>query len=579
MKIALAQINPTVGDLDGNCSKLLTAAKQAYGAGAELVAFPELTLTGYPPDDLLEDVSFVSDEANARAYVTGLLPPDLGCILGGLAKNTLGQGKPLFNAAFLYENGQELARVYKTLLPTYDIFDECRYFEPASERQIVIWRGARLGLHVCEDLWNVGSTTSSLYRVDPVADLAELGADLLINICASPFARNKRQEREALIGAAWEHYKLPYLFVNQVGANTDLVFDGSSCVWDGDKWSYLPSFEEGLLIYDTDHNMVVQLIGPDSTDDGTTSVAAENHPTELELLRDALTLGIKDYFHKTGAFKRVFVGLSGGIDSAVTCALAVRALGPENVSGVAMPSVFSSEGSLRDARALANQLGIELLEIPIHEIVSAFGGGLCSAFRGTAAGTAEENIQARIRGTLLMALANKFDGIVLNTGNKSEMSMGYATLYGDMNGALGVLGDVYKTDVYALARLLNSKEPCIPEATITKPPSAELRPDQTDQDSLPPYEDLDRVLKCFIEHRRPSASIADETGLNLPLVEHIVRQVNRNDYKRNQAPPSLRVTTKAFGTGRRLPIVKRRTATPSFAASPRPNGSLQSQDR
>ena len=575
MYIALAQINPIVGDLKDNCSKVIAVAKLAYDAGAHLVVFPELTLTGYPPDDLLEDAAFIEAEEATRAYMAHKLPQDIGCIIGGLARNTRGIGKPLFNAAFLYEKGGKVAEIHKSLLPTYDVFDESRYFEPSPKRHIVHWRSHRLGLHICEDLWNADGHSPSLYATDPVSDLAKQGADLLINICASPFGQNKHSERKTLIKATWDQHGLPYVFVNQVGANTGLIFDGRSCVWDGHRSIDLPAFEEALLIWDMDAQTGERawIIHTGETSSQLTDADTFKSPfgiqkssSDLELLRDALTLGIKDYYYKTGAFKQVFVGLSGGIDSAVTCALAVQALGSDKVTGVAMPSVYSSEGSVRDAHELAVHLGIPLLTIPIHSVVDAFGLALTNAFADTAPGTAEENIQARSRGIILMALANKFDGIVLATGNKSELAMGYATLYGDMNGALAILGDVFKTEVYALARLLNADGPCIPEATITKAPSAELRPNQTDQDSLPPYEVLDRVLKHYILHQQDPQTIALHTGIDLKLVKNIVRQVDNNEYKRHQAPPSLRVSNKAFGRGCRQPIVKRRTGPPAFAS-------------
>ncbi|MDE2833172.1 MAG: NAD+ synthase [Bacteroidota bacterium] len=578
MTVALAQINPVVGDLHGNCTRVLSAARQAGALGADLVVFPELTLTGYPPDDLLEDSAFVRGESDARRYIAQSLPGSLGCIVGGLAPNPGRPGKPLHNAAYLYENGCEVAQIHKSLLPTYDVFDERRYFEPARECRIVVWRDLRLGLHICEDLWNADGGLRNLYRVDPVGELAAQGADLLINICASPFSDNKHQEREALIDAVRDRYSIPYVFVNQVGANTDLIFDGRSCIADTRGRMYLPAFEEGLMIWQRDTQTGIayplERNGP-----GQPPRSERDRPSEMELLRDALTLGIRDYFRKTAAFRCVFIGVSGGIDSAVTCALAVRALGADQVIGVAMPSRYSSEGSVTDAEALAQNLGIQLMTLPIDDIVGAFDSALLKTFEDTPPGTAEENVQARARGTLLMALANKFSGIVLNTGNKSELSMGYATLYGDMNGALGVLGDVYKTEVYALAQLLNRDGPCIPPATITKPPSAELRPDQTDQDSLPPYDVLDSVLQRLIEQRKSAAAIADETGIDRKLAEDICRQVDLNDYKRHQAPPSLRVSVKAFGVGRRLPVVKHRTAPPAFAAKAPPADTRQFPSR
>ena len=568
MILSLAQINPVVGDLGGNAAKVIAAAHQSKALGADLVVFPELTLTGYPPDDLLDSASFVDDEENARHYVAGQLPPDLGCIVGGLARNSKRPGKPLYNAAFLYDNRRKVAEVYKSLLPTYDVFDERRYFEPATDRQIVTWRGHRLGIHICEDLWNADGKLANLYASDPIGDLAALGADLLINICASPFSHGKHRERQGLIAAAWDGCQIPYVFVNQVGANTELIFDGRSCIRSKREWMYLPAFEEALMIWDTQSQACSAHVLTAADSNGSQLPLTENElPDDLELLRDALVTGIRDYFHKTGHFSHVYIGLSGGIDSAVTCAFAVRALGSSQVIGVAMPSVYSSEGSIRDAEALANNLGIQMLTVPIQGIVRAFDAALLEPFASTTPGTAEENIQARVRGTLLMALANKFGGIVLNTGNKSELSMGYATLYGDMNGAISVLGDVYKTDVYALAKYLNRSGPCIPQATITKPPSAELRPNQTDQDSLPPYDILDCVLKRYIEQGLNDATIAEETGIDRQIVQGVTQQVDNNDYKRLQAPPTLRVSVKAFGVGRRLPIVKRRSNAPDLEST------------
>ena len=543
MRIALAQINPIVGDLEGNCHKVAAMAQDAARRGADLIAFPELTLTGYPPEDLLEDAAFVRAEAEARTHVVRQVPPNLGCIIGALAKNTDGPGKPLYNAAYLYEGARIVGQVYKSLLPTYDVFDEQRHFEPSKTRRIVTWRGRKLGLHICEDLWNVEGGVRGLYGIDPVAELAAMGAELFINICASPFANSKHAERETLIRTAVSRHKRPYVFVNQVGANTELIFDGRSQVFDGHNWWTAPAFEETLLIWDEDA--------------GVPPVPAPT--SDMQLLHDALVLGIRDYFTKTGAFKKVFVGLSGGIDSAVTGALAVRALGAERVTGVAMPSAYSSDGSVRDARELADHLGIKLLTTPIHNVVAAYGHALDQIFAGTASGVAEENIQARTRGVLLMALANKFDGLLLSTGNKSELATGYATLYGDMSGGLSVLGDVLKMQVYELALFMNERGPCIPEATISKPPSAELRPNQTDQDSLPPYDVLDDILERLVVRRNDALTISRQTGHDLALVQDIVRKVEQNEYKRRQAAPCLRVSGKAFGSGRRLPIVGRRT--------------------
>ena len=529
--------------MKGNCHKVVAMACEAAAHGADLVVFPELTLAGYPPEDLLEDAGFVQAETRARAFVARQVPPVLGCIVGGLAKNSRGPGKPLHNAAFLYEGGRQIAEVHKTLLPTYDVFDEQRHFEPSQKRHVVPWRDRKLGLHICEDLWNAQGRVRGLYGTDPVAELAALGADLFINICASPFNVAKHVERENLIRTAVQRHKQAYVFVNQVGANTELIFDGRSRVFDGKHWWTAPPFEEALMIWD----------------EGSEASSATGPVSSLQALHDALVLGIRDYYTKTNAFQRVFIGLSGGIDSAVTCVLAVRALGADRVTGVAMPSAFSSEGSVRDARELADNLAIELLTLPIHQVVTAYGETLAEVFSGTATGVAEENLQARARGALLMALANKFNGLLLTTGNKSELAVGYATLYGDMSGGLSVLGDVFKMQVYALARHINAGEPCIPEATITKPPSAELKPGQTDQDSLPPYDVLDGILERLIIHREDAQTISRQTGQDLALVREIAQKVERNEYKRRQAPPCLRVSGKAFGPGRRLPMVGRRT--------------------
>jgi len=546
MKIGLAQINPTVGDLQGNSRKIVDYARRAHAEGADLAVFPELCVIGYPPQDLLENPLFMEAARRAMEQIAAAVPPDLGIILGAPVPNEEKVGKRIYNAAFLFEGGRTVAEVRKTLLPTYDVFDEYRHFEPSPERHVVAWRGRRLGLHICEDLWNNQAEAAYyLYHRNPIDELAALGADLFINISASPFAIHKHAERTDLIVDSCREHGIPYLFVNQVGANTEIIFDGDSRVHGADGTPLLcaPQFEEALLLWDTEANYP----------------ACTRAYDEVKNLHDALVLGIRDYFYKTGAFQKALVGLSGGIDSAVTCALAVQALGPDMVVGVTMPSRYSSMGSVADSAALADNLGIEFHTIPIKPVVAAFDAMLADVFRGTAPGIAEENIQARARGVTLMALSNKFGYLLLSTGNKSEMAVGYATLYGDMNGGLAVLSDVLKTRVYRLAHYINGRagRAVIPQRTITKPPSAELKPDQRDADSLPPYDVLDEILRRYIEEREEVDAIVTATGYDRALVQDILRRVDRNEYKRRQAPPGLRVSMKAFGIGRRLPIVMR----------------------
>ena len=543
MKIALAQTNPIVGDLRGNAEKIRALCLRAHEAEADLVVCTELSLVGYPPHDLLEHRAFVDEESRVRAALASSVPRSLGLVLGGLARNE-GQGKPLHNAAFLYEGGALLGSAHKALLPTYDVFDERRHFEPGTRRGVIHWRGHALGLHICEDLWNTHPEVPAPYDLNPIAELAAAGASLFINVCASPFSWGKRASRDALIAHSARTHGIPYVFVNQVGANTELIFDGNSCVYgpQGAPLHRAAALEESLTYWDTE-------------DLSHAVPCADADP--MASLYDALVLGIRDYFFKTGAFTKALVGLSGGIDSAVTCALAVQALGAERVVGVAMPSKYSSRGSVDDAVSLADALSITLHTIPIEPSVAELQGALADTFAGTTAGVAEENIQARVRGLLLMALSNKFGYLLLSTGNKSELSVGYATLYGDMNGGLGVLGDVLKGDVYRLAEYINRDGIIIPTSTLTKPPSAELRPDQTDQDSLPPYEVLDAILRRYVEDQQDLGRIVQGTGFDLELVAGILRQVDRCEYKRQQSAPCLRVTPKAFGDGRRLPVVMR----------------------
>ena len=547
MKIALAQINPIVGDLPGNGKKIIDYAKRAAQEGADLVVFPELCITGYPPMDLLENRYFVQAAQKMIQHVARAIPENTGVIVGSPVFNPDPVGKPLFNAALLLENGEIVAEVHKTLLPTYDVFDEYRYFEPARERKPVLWRGLRLGLHICEDMWNNEEQAPyHLYREDPVAELAAQGTDIFINISASPFSQGKHALRNEVIQTITHRHHIPFVLVNTVGANTEIIFDGDSRVHaaDGTRLLCAPSFEEALLFWEPEGSLPPCTV----------------HHENIADIHDALVLGIKDYFYKTGSFTRTVIGLSGGIDSSVVCALATHALGPERVVGVSMPSKFSSSHSIEDAQALAENLGIEFHILPIQPAVDAFLQDILKPlFEGTPFGVAEENIQARARGVTLMALSNKFDYLVLSTGNKSELSVGYATLYGDMSGGLAVISDVYKTQVYELARYINQQagEAVIPERVLTKPPSAELRPGQRDQDSLPPYPVLDTILKLYIEAHKEWEEIVQETGYDEKLVEDILNRVDRNEYKRRQAPPGLRVSAKAFGIGRRMPIVMR----------------------
>lgn len=471
-------------------------------------------------------------------------------IIGAPIRNPSPVGKRLFNAALLIEGGIEggavTAEVRKRLLPTYDVFDEYRYFEPGDASNPVLFRGLRLGLHVCEDMWNNEEQAEHhLYDANPIDLLAEQNVDLYINISASPFAVGKHERRNEIVSEICREHGIPFVLVNTVGANTEIIFDGDSRVHDADghRITCASSFQEEILLWDTD--------------DTTTRCPMKHR--DIADLHDALVLGIRDYFEKTGSFDKVLVGLSGGIDSAVTCALAVNALGPDRVTGITMPSRYSSPGSVNDSADLAANLGIEFHNIAIGSAVNAFAEMLADIFAGTQPGVAEENIQARTRGLTLMAVSNKFNHLLLTTGNKSEMSVGYATLYGDMNGGLAVLSDVYKSDVYTLATYINERAGAdvIPRSTIEKPPSAELRPGQLDSDSLPDYDTLDRILRLYIEGHREHEEIVRMTGFDADLVIRILGLVDRNEYKRRQAAPGLRVSTKAFGMGRRMPIVMR----------------------
>lgn len=541
MKVALAQINTTVGALEANTQRMLTLLEQARAGGAELVLFPELAITGYPPLDLLDRESFV--EANLacldrlRAASHGL-----HVVVGFVDRNVTNGGKRLFNAAAVLSEGKLYAIQHKTLLPTYDVFDEDRYFEPAQQVTPVNLLGWRAGITICEDLWNDSDFWSRrLYLADPVERLWRQGMNLLLNISASPFHTGKPQLRLSMVQAVCRKYRLPAIYLNQVGGNDSLIFDGHSfivnaqgqLVWMG------KGFTEEFTILELDH------LRP---------LSGFHWAEDMAMVEQALVLGIRDYLRKTG-FQTVVLGLSGGIDSAVTATLAAKALGPERVWGVAMPSQYSSAGSLRDAEALAQNLGIHYQIIPIQPLFDSFRQALAIPFAGQAEDVTEENLQARIRGNLLMALSNKFGHLLLTTGNKSEMAVGYCTLYGDMCGGLAVIADLPKTWVYALAHHLNREQTVIPENTLLKPPSAELRPHQTDQDTLPPYEILDGILSAYVEESQSQAQIIAK-GYDPEVVAWVIRRINLNEYKRRQAPPGLKVTRKAFGQGWRYPIAR-----------------------
>jgi NAD+ synthase (glutamine-hydrolysing) len=535
MKIALAQINPTVGAIADNAARIGSTIDRAADLGAELVVFPELAVTGYPPQDLLDHRSFVSANLAAlesiAALTAGAGRP--GVIVGYIERVDRPGGKSLHNAAALIDGGRVLSRHFKTLLPTYDVFDERRHFEPADRWELGRFRGIKLGVTICEDFWNDRLYwPAPVYPVDPVEKAAELGAELLVNISASPFWLGKDRLRDRMHAAATRRHRLPLVHVNQVGGNDNLIFDGRSNVWgaDGRRLAQAKAFEEDLLI-------VEMPASPDAPEAPAPEMAEEE-----EAYR-ALVLGIRDYVRKCG-FKRVVVALSGGIDSALTATLAVDALGAGAVTGVAMPSAFSSSHSLEDAEALARNLGMKLHRLPIGPIYDAALAALEPLFEGTEFGVAEENLQARARGNLLMALSNKFGWLALTTGNKSELAVGYCTLYGDMSGGLAVLADVLKTRVYRIARWINRDGERIPRRSIEKAPSAELRPDQFDTDSLPPYEKLDPIIEAYVEKRLSTHEII-EMGVEPELARRIVRAIDRNEYKRRQAPVGLRITGKA----------------------------------
>lgn len=538
MKVALAQLNYHIGNFKSNTEKIISAIRKAKAEGADLVVFAELSICGYPPRDFLEFESFIR-ECDSSILQIATECVGVAVIVGAPSPNPTVEGKNLFNSAYFLNDGKIEKIVSKALLPNYDVFDEYRYFEASRKFELIEFKGEKIALTICEDIWDIAE--NPMYVVSPMDELAKQKPTLMINIAASPFDYYHAEERRKVMKFNSSKYKLPLFYVNHVGAQTELVFDGGSMVADknGDIIEELDYFSEDFRIYDSENlktKTKLQLSG-----------------SKIQRIHDALVLGIRDYFRKLG-FKKAILGLSGGIDSAVVLALASRALGKENVSVLLLPSQFSSDHSVSDSEEMCKRLGTEYRIIGIKEIYSVIDNKLKPIFAGLPFNIAEENIQARIRGILLMAMTNKFGSILLNTTNKSEASVGYGTLYGDMNGGLSVLGDVYKTQVYELAHYINKLENVIPENIITKAPSAELREDQKDSDSLPEYHILDEILFDYIEKRLgPKELIAK--GYDEELVLRILKLVNTNEYKRYQTPPILRVSPKAFGMGRRMPIV------------------------
>ncbi|HUI79475.1 MAG TPA: NAD+ synthase [Bryobacteraceae bacterium] len=542
MRIALLQINPTAGDLAGNARLITQAVRKAQSAGADLAVTPELALMGYLPRDLLMNRGFVKRGGQLLEQLASQLADAPPVLVGIATPNPAEMGRPLYNSAVLLCQGKVGQAFHKTLLPTYDVFDEDRYFEPACGAQILDTNGCRLGISICEDVWNDRDFWERpRYHRDPIEVLAGSGAQAILNLSASPFYVGKQVLRERMLGHLAQKHGLPVAYVNQVGGDDDLIFDGRSAVFDaqGRLIGRAAGFRDDVLVVDL------------ATGAGT--IAEDDLTPEAEIW-NALVLGVHDYARKT-RFSKVLLGLSGGIDSALTAAIAIDAMGAGNVLGVLMPSLYSSAGSVDDSVQLARNLGIQTVELPISGIMKTYDAVLADAFRGRPADVTEENIQSRIRGNLLMALSNKFGSLLLTTGNKSELSVGYCTLYGDMNGGLAVIGDVPKTMVYRIAEWRNRRRPDIPEAILTKAPSAELKPNQTDQDTLPPYDVLDPILELHVEQSRSAEEIIAQ-GFDEATVRRILRMVRAAEFKRKQAAPVLKVTSRAFGTGWRMPIVR-----------------------
>ena len=541
MKIALAQINTTVGDIDGNCSLILEAYKRGVAAGAEIVVVPELAITGYPPRDLLLKAHFIHRNLEALALLAKATG-ETALLVGYVGRSLKDHGRALTNSVAVLQRGEIVGHRDKTLLPTYDVFDEDRYFEPAHQNLPIEINGRPIGVTICEDLWNEEEfCRERRYASKPPEALVEAGAEMILNLSASPWNLEKDRVRTRMLSGIAKRNRVPVVYCNLVGGNDELVFDGNSLAFDrsGALIAKGAAFAEDFIVVDTE---------------AAEDIKDAPVPDE-ELLHGALVLGLRDYLQKCG-FKSAVLGLSGGIDSAVVACLAVDALGAENVRGFSLPSQYSSQHSLDDARDLAEHLGIGYDVIRIEEGFGAMGRGLAPVFEGLAEDTTEENIQARLRGVIMMAISNKFGSLLLTTGNKSELAVGYCTLYGDMCGGLAVINDVPKTLVYRLARWINRDREIIPESTIVKPPSAELRPDQKDQDSLPDYEVLDAILRAYVVEHKSAREIID-TGLDRETVERIIRLIDLNEYKRRQSAPGLKVTSKAFGVGRRMPVAQR----------------------
>ena len=540
VKIALGQINPTVGDFAGNAAKIIEFSRRAQGDGAGLILFPELSVCGYPPRDLVERASFVQHNRESADRIAAETK-GIAVICGLVTPAHAQSGKSVMNSAALLKDGRVAFLQSKMLLPTYDVFDEMRNFAPGKSQLLFPFCGKQMALTICEDAWNDKHFWNKrLYTFDPVEALVHAGGNFLLNISASPFWLAKRELRRDMLATIARSYKVPVAMVNQVGGNDSLVFDGSSLVLNpaGEVIAQAKSFEEDIIYFDSD-----QLTG---------EIHSQIEGEEASVYA-ALVLGTRDYVRKCG-FRQVIVGLSGGIDSALTAAIATDALGAENVIGVGMPGPYSSTGSIDDARTLAENLGIRFELLCIGDLFETYKKTLTKVFAGRKEDETEENLQSRARGTLLMALSNKFGAIVLSTGNKSELAVGYCTLYGDMVGGLAVISDVPKTMVYRLSRYVNSRRPVIPQASLEKPPSAELRPGQMDSDALPPYEVLDVILEDYVEQSHTADQIAEERGFDVSLVRRVIRMVERSEYKRQQAAPGLKISEKAFGYGRRFPI-------------------------
>tara|TARA_B100001059_G_scaffold114587_1_gene114883 strand:- start:5078 stop:6715 length:1638 start_codon:yes stop_codon:yes gene_type:complete len=540
MKIAISQLNYVIGDIDGNTAKILDEISKAKNENTDLIIFSELAVCGYPPKDLLNYPNFI-DRCESAVKLIGESSEKIGIIFGAPSWSNLERGKSLFNSAYFFEGKKLLKRIDKTLLPTYDVFDEYRYFEPNKTFECVSFRGEKLAITICEDLWNIDN--QKMYEPTPMDELQKENPTLMINLSGSPYSYNHVEKRRNRMQQNAKKYNLPLFYINQVGGNTDILFDGGSMFINKNG-----DIVEECAFYHEDFKIIEWSSGTDYPDNH-----QDYYDYDISLIHDALLMGIKDYFYKTG-FKKAVIGISGGIDSAVVHTLAAKALGGENVKGIIMPSKYSSKGSVDDAIKLANNLKSPYRVISIEQIVQSYNISLNDEFEGLEEDVTEENIQARSRGVLLMAISNKYGHIVLNTSNKSESAVGYSTLYGDMCGGLSVIGDLYKEQVYELARFMNRKNHIIPQEILDKEPSAELRPDQKDSDSLPNYSILDKILFYYIEEKKGWKEIV-KLGINEELVRKIIRLVDKNEYKRFQASPTLRISHKAFGIGRQMPIV------------------------